>query len=101
MTAIINTDQIFREDRENPPTERTLPWEETRDGLTVVVEPKPHWAEDMRVFRLDAREHCRYAEWTAHGGRTRFYGHIAHRRQRNRGRPRSERKSAGRSAVTG
>ena len=48
----------------------------TRDGLTAVVEPKPHWAEDMRVFRLDAREYCRYAEWTAHGGRARFYGHI-------------------------
>ena len=76
MTAIIDIDQIFREDHENPPTERTLPWEETRDGVTVVVEPKPHWAEDMRVFRLDAREHCRYAEWTAHGGRARFYGHI-------------------------
>lgn len=76
MTAIIDVDQIFREDHENPPSERTLPWEETRDGLTVVVEPKPHWAEDMRVFRRDVREHCRYAEWAAHGGRARFYGHI-------------------------
>lgn len=76
MTAIIDIDQIFREDHENPPFERTLPWEETRDGITVVVEPKPHWAEDMRVFRLYAHEHCRYAEWTAHGGRARFYGHI-------------------------
>ena len=76
MSAIIDIDQIFREDHENPPSERTLPWEETRDGITVVVEPKPHWAEDMRVFRLDAREYCRYAEWTAHGGRARFYGHI-------------------------
>ena len=76
MTAIIDIDQIFREDHDNPPSERTLPWEETRDGITVVVEPKPHWAEDMRVFRLEAREYCRYAEWTAHGGRARFYGHI-------------------------
>ena len=76
MTAIIDIDQIFREDHENPPSERTLPWEETRDGITVVVEPKPHWAKDMRVFRLDTREHCRYAEWTAQGGRARFYGHI-------------------------
>jgi len=76
MPATINIDQIFREDRENPPTERTLPWEETRDGFTVIVEPKPHWAEDMRAFRLDACEYCRYAEWTAQGGRARFYGHI-------------------------
>ncbi len=76
MIAIIDIDQLFREDHENPPSERTLPWEETRDGITVVVEPKPHWAEDMRGFRLDAREHCRYAEWTAHGGRARFFGHI-------------------------
>ena len=30
----------------------------------------------MRVFRLNALEYCRYAEWTAHGGRARFYGHI-------------------------
>ena len=45
-------------------------------GVTVFVEPKPHWAEDMRAFRLDAREYCRYADWTTHGARTRFYGHI-------------------------
>ncbi|MBW4976379.1 hypothetical protein KZZ08_22430 [Roseovarius mucosus] len=76
MTAIIDIDQIFREDHENPPSDRTLPWTETRDGITVVVEPKPHWAEDMRVFLLDAREYCRYAEWTAHGARARFFGHI-------------------------
>ena len=76
MPAIIDIDQIFREDRANPPSERTLPWEETRDGITVVVEPKPHWAEGMRVFRLDVREYCRYAEWIAHGGHARFYGHI-------------------------
>lgn len=76
MTAIIDIDQIFRQDRDNPLSERMLPWEESRDGITVVVEPKPHWAEDMRVFRLDACEYCRYAEWTAQGGRARFYGHI-------------------------
>ena len=76
MPAMIDVDEIFAQDRENHPNERTLPWEETRDGITVVVEPKPHWAEDMRVFRLDAREYCRYTEWTAHGGRARFYGHI-------------------------
>ena len=76
MSASIDIDEIFAQDRENRPTERTLPWEESRDGITVVVEPKPHWAEDMRVFRLDAREYCRYAEWVAHGGRARFFGHI-------------------------
>ena len=76
MAASIDVDEIFAQDRENRPLERTLPWEESRDGMTVVVEPKPHWAEDMRVFRLDAREYCRYAEWAAYGGRARFYGHI-------------------------
>lgn len=76
MAASISIDEIIAQDRENCPIERTLPWEETRDGITVVVEPKPHWAEEIRVFRLDAREYCRYAEWTAHGGRARFYGHV-------------------------
>ncbi|WP_440486727.1 hypothetical protein [Salipiger bermudensis] len=51
-------------------------WEETRDGITVVVEPKPHWAEDMRVFHLEKREYCRYTDWAANGGHARFYGHI-------------------------
>ena len=43
MAASISIDEIFAQDRENHPNERTLPWEETRDGITVVVEPKPHW----------------------------------------------------------
>lgn len=43
-------DEIFAEDRSNPPAERCLPWIESRDGITVVVEPRPHWAEDLRVF---------------------------------------------------
>lgn len=72
----ITIDAIFAQDRENRPAERGLPWEETRDGFTVVVEPKPHWAEDMRAFRLDACEYCHYADWTENGGRARFYGHI-------------------------
>ena len=76
MSANIDIDEIFAQDRENRPTERTLPWEESRDGMTVVVGPKPHGADDMRVFRLDAREHRRYAGWTAHGVRARFFGHI-------------------------
>lgn len=76
MPISIDIDQIFLDDREHPPSDRTLPWTETRDGVTVVVEPKPHWAEDLRVFRFDACEYCRYAEWTAHGARARFFGHI-------------------------
>lgn len=73
---MLTVDEIFADDLGNPPSERSLPWAETRDGITVVVEPKPHWAEDMRVFRLEAREYFRYADWTADGGQTRFYGHI-------------------------
>ncbi|ABS65979.1 conserved hypothetical protein [Xanthobacter versatilis] len=76
MTGLIDIDEIFRHDVGNLPAERSLPWEETRDGVTVVVEPKPHWAEDMRAFRLDAREYCRYADWIAHGARARFFGHV-------------------------
>ena len=76
MSRSIDIDTIFTEDRSNPPKQRCLPWEETRDGLAVVVEPKPHWADDLRVFRLDLREYCRYADWVADGGRARFYGHI-------------------------
>ena len=58
-------DAIFAADRQNPPHERSLPWPETRGGLTVVVEPKPRWAGDMQAFRSDAREYCAYAGWTA------------------------------------
>ena len=76
MPANIDIDQIFREDSATPPSERSLPWEETRDGITVVVEPKPHWADDMRAFRLDMRQYCRYAYWTAQGNDARFYDHI-------------------------
>ncbi len=76
MPATIDIDRIFRENRASPPSERTLPWEETRDGITVVVEPKPHWADDMRAFRLEAPEYCRYTDWAANGGHARFYCHI-------------------------
>ncbi|WP_349643447.1 hypothetical protein [Agrobacterium tumefaciens] len=47
---MIGVDAIFANDRENAPTARSLPWEETRGSITVVVEPKPHWAADMRAF---------------------------------------------------
>ena len=39
MTGI---DAIFAADREHPPHGRSLPWPETRDGITVVIEPRPH-----------------------------------------------------------
>ena len=42
----------------------------------VTTTPKPHWAEDMRAFRFDAREYCYYADWSRYGARARFYGHI-------------------------
>lgn len=73
---MMSVDEIFADDRRNPPVERSLPWEETCGGVTVVVEPKPHWAEDMRAFRLRSREYCGYRDWTADGARARFYGHI-------------------------
>ncbi len=73
---MMTVEEIFADDSRNPPAERSLPWEETRGGVTVVVEPKPHWAEDMRAFRLGFREYCRYADWTAYGTQACFYGHI-------------------------
>lgn len=69
-------DEIFADDLDYPPSERALSWMETRDGITVVVEPKPHWSKDMRAFRLAACEYSHYADWTAYGGQTRFYGHT-------------------------
>lgn len=63
MPGTITIDWIFAEDRRNSPAERYLPWIESRDGITVVVEPRPHWAEDLRVFRVDRREYCGYADW--------------------------------------
>ena len=69
-------DAIFAADRQHPPHERSLPWPETRDGITVVIEPKPHWAKDMRAFRSEAHEYCAYADWVENGARARFFGHI-------------------------
>ncbi len=43
-------DAIFAEDATWPPYDRSLPWEETRDGVTVVIEPKTHFSDDMMVF---------------------------------------------------
>ena len=60
-------DAIFAADRQHPPRERSLPWPETRDGITVVIEPKPHWANVMRAFRSESREYCTYADWAENG----------------------------------
>lgn len=73
---MIDIDAIFAPDRQHPPHERSLPWPETRGDLTVVVEPKPHWASDMRAFRSDASEYCTSADWTENGARARFFGHV-------------------------
>ena len=69
-------DAIFAADRQHPPHERSLPWPEVRDGITVVVEPKPHWASDMRAFRPETREYCAYADWIVNGARARFFAHV-------------------------
>ena len=71
-----NVDTIFAADRQRAPRQRSLPWAETKDGTTVVIEPKPHWANDMRAFRANSREYCAYADWVENGARARFFGHI-------------------------
>ncbi|OHV80315.1 hypothetical protein [Ensifer sp. LCM 4579] len=68
--------QIFACDRQQPPTERSLPWLETRSGLTVVVEPKPHWAIDLLAFNMSERSYCHYADWCHKGPNARFFRHI-------------------------
>ena len=73
---MITLDEIFADDHTKCPEERSLPWAETRGGMTVIVEPKPHWASDMRAFRSTVREYCYYADWIAYGDRARFYGHV-------------------------
>lgn len=69
--------EIFADDRQLPPTERSLPWQETRNGITVVVEPKSHWASDLRAFILSAQSYCYYADWCHHGRNARFFAHIS------------------------
>ncbi|CAM5299354.1 MAG: hypothetical protein ACJAVZ_002007 [Afipia broomeae] len=73
---MIDVDSIFALDRARPSAERSLPWEEHRDGVTVVVEPKPHWANDMLAYRLTAREYCYFADWQEHGSHARFFKHA-------------------------
>ena len=73
---MMDIDAVFAADHEYPPHERSLPWPETKNGITVIIEPKPHWASDMRAFRSNCREYCSYADWTTQGERARFFGHI-------------------------
>ena len=71
-----DVETIFADDRTRPPPERSLPWPETSGGVTVIIEPKPHWAGDLRAFRLDAKEYCTYSDWTENGARARFFEHV-------------------------
>jgi len=73
---MMDIDAVFAADRQHPPHERSLPWPETSDGVTVIVEPKPHWASDLRAFRLNVQEYCTYADWIENGARARFFGHV-------------------------
>lgn len=77
ITPPITIEQIFTYDRQSPPAERSLPWIETRKGITVVVEPKPHWASDMLVFKLHDQSYCYYADWCHNGANARFFPHIS------------------------
>jgi phage terminase large subunit-like protein len=73
MPSDITVDQVFRENLALPEAERTLPWEESRDGVTVVVEPKPHYAEDMTAWHLSRHAFCHYRDWKADGAKARFF----------------------------
>lgn len=72
---MMDVDAIFAADRELPPLERSPPWEEEKDGVTVIVEPKPHWADDLRAYRLADRSYCDYADWRLNGTAARFFRH--------------------------
>ncbi|WFS69536.1 hypothetical protein CFBP4996_26450 (plasmid) [Agrobacterium leguminum] len=71
-----SVEHIFALDRQHLPPERYLPWRETRSGLSVVVEPKPHWAMDLLAFSLSERRYCYYADWCHNGPNARFFDHI-------------------------
>lgn len=73
----MDIDAIFTADREQPPLERSLPWLEHKAGITLVIEPRPHWASDLRAFRQNSREYCYYQDWLANGPRARFFTHIS------------------------
>lgn len=72
---MMTIDEIFADDGRNPPSERSLPWEESLHGVTVIIEPKPHWASDMHAFKLTRRAYCYYADWIENGVDARFFDH--------------------------
>ncbi|TQN62449.1 hypothetical protein FLX27_05935 [Agrobacterium tumefaciens] len=72
---MITVEEILAPDLRCPPSQRSLPWPETRNGVTVVVEPKPHWAADMAAFRLQDRSWCYYADWIENDPAARFFDH--------------------------
>ena len=72
---MIDVDTVFAADRAHSPLERSLPWEESRGGVSVVVEPKPHWASDLCVWKEAIRQYCYYADWIARGASARFFDH--------------------------
>lgn len=75
LAGQIDIDTIFADNLSVPPAERTLPWEETRDGITVVVEPKAHWSNDMCAFQENIRKYCYYTDWVQRGPRAKFFDH--------------------------
>ena len=57
---MMTVDEIFADDRRNPPSERSLPWEETRNGVTVIGEPTSD--RDKRVATVSFTVRDRHAE---------------------------------------
>lgn len=72
---MLTVDWIFAEDFDRAPQDRSLPWEETCDDVAVVIEPKPHWARDLRVFHLTEYRYCYYREWQELGAGAQFFDH--------------------------
>lgn len=75
MPANITVDQVFAENMEFPVEERCLPWEESRDGVTVVVEPKLHFASDMTIWHLSRHAFAHYRHWKHDGASVSFFEH--------------------------
>ncbi|MDH2328304.1 hypothetical protein QCN27_15670 [Cereibacter sp. SYSU M97828] len=75
MQANITVDQVFAENMKFAAEERCLPWEETRDGVTVVVEPKLHFESDMTVWHLSRHAFAHYRHWKRDGANVSFFEH--------------------------
>jgi hypothetical protein len=72
---VLTVDRIFAEDFERAPQDRSLPWEETRDDVAVVIEPKPYWARDLRVFHMTECQYCYFQDWQELGPAAQFFEH--------------------------